>query len=173
MAVDGAIRLAAAFSILFAGFASRGGLALAICENKGNIMKRTLFVALMASVAACSQPAPVPEPTAEATTAEASPAAAAESLAADGKPSVGKFRITRADGTVMTDDVRADGTYVTTLADGKTETGKWEQKGPNLYCGTEDKEGAKQKCYEEKVDEKGVYTSRDPETGEVSTVVRL
>ena len=131
-------------------------------------MKRIVFVALLAGVAACSQPAPAPEATAEATTA-----AAAEPLAADGKPSVGKYQVTRADGTVMTDDVRADGTYVTTMADGTTETGKWEQKGPNLYCGTEDKEGAKQKCYEEKVDEKGVYTSKDPETGEVSTVVRL
>lgn len=171
MAVGGAIRLAVALSILSASFASRGGLALAFFEDMGNNMKRVLFVALMASVAACSQPAPAPE--AEATTAEASPAAAAESLAADGKPSFGKFKVTRADGTVITDDVRADGTYVTTLADGKTETGKWEQKGPNLYCATGDKAGAKQKCYEEKVDDKGVYTSKDPETGEVSTVVRL
>ena len=144
-----------------------------IVETEGNTMKRIVFVALIAGVVACSQPAPAPEPTAEATTAEAPPAVAGESLAADGKPSVGKYQVTRADGTVMTDDVRADGTYVTTMADGKTETGKWEQKGPNLYCATEDKEGAKQKCYEEKVDEKGVYTSKDPETGEVSTVVRL
>lgn len=136
-------------------------------------MKRIVFVALLASVAACSQPAPAPEATAEATTAEAPPATTGESLAADGKPSVGKYRVTRADGTVMTDDVRTDGTYVTTMADGKTETGKWEQKGPNLYCGTEDKAGAKQKCYDEKVDDKGVYTSKNPETGEVSTVVRL
>ena len=134
-------------------------------------MKRTIFLALMASVAACSQPAPAP--TAEDTTAAAAPAAAAESLAADGKPTVGKYQVTRANGEVMTDDVRADGTYVTTMADGKTETGKWEQKGPNLYCATPAKEGAKQKCYEEQVDDKGVYTSKDPETGEVSTVVRL
>lgn len=139
-------------------------------------MRGFVFIALMASVAACSKPAPAPEAeatTAGATTTEATPAAAAQSLAADGKPSVGKYQVTRADGTVMVDDVRADGTYVTTLPDGKTETGKWEQKGPNLYCTTEDKEGAKQKCYEEKVDEKGVYTSKDPETGEVATVVRL
>ena len=144
-----------------------------IVETEGNNMKRIVFVALMASVAACSQPAPAPEATAEAKTAEAAPAAAAESLAADGKPTVGKYQVTRADGTVMTDDVRADGTYVTTMADGTTETGKWEQKGPNLYCGTQDKQGAKQKCYEEKVDDKGIYTSKDPETGEVSMVVRL
>ena len=137
-------------------------------------MKRIIVIAALATVAACSKPAPAPE--AEATndaTAEAAAPAAAEPVAADGKPSVGKYRVTRANGTVMTDDVRADGTYVTTMADGTTETGKWEQKGPNLYCATSDKEGAKQKCYEEKVDEKGVYTSKDPETGEVSTVVRL
>jgi hypothetical protein len=144
-----------------------------IVETEGITMKRIVFVALIAGVAACSQPAPAPEPTAEATTAEAAPAAAGESLAADGKPSFGKFQVTRANGDVMTDDVRPDGTYVTTMADGKTETGKWEQKGPNVYCATPDKEGAVQKCYEEQVDDKGVYTSKDPETGEVSTVVRL
>jgi len=137
-------------------------------------MKRTILVALLATVAACSERAPAPQAeTTNDATAETAASAAAEPLAADGKPTVGKYQVTRANGTVMTDDVRADGTYVTTMADGTTETGKWEQKGPNLYCATSDKAGAKQKCYEEKVDDKGVYTSKDPETGEVSTVVRL
>ena len=135
-------------------------------------MKRIIAVAALAALAACSKPAEAPAAPAEAT-AEAAPAAAAETLAADGKPSHGKFKVTRPNGDVVMDDVRADGTYVATLADGKTETGKWEQKGPNLYCATEDKEGAKQKCYDEKVDDKGVYTSKDPETGEVSTIVRV
>ena len=57
-----------------------------------------------ASKRASSQPAAT---TAGATTTEATPAAAAQSLAADGKPSVGKYQVTRADGTVMVDDVRA------------------------------------------------------------------
>lgn len=135
-------------------------------------MKRIIAVAALVALAACSKPAEEPAAPAEAT-AEAAPAAATEALAADGKPSVGKYKVTRADGSVAMEDVRADGTYVTTLADGKTETGKWEQKGPNLYCVTEDKEGAKQKCLAEQVDDKGVYTSKDPDTGEVSTVVRV
>lgn len=134
-------------------------------------MKRIIAVAALAALAACSKPAEAPAAPAEAT-AEAAPATT-EPLAADGKPTVGKYKVTRADGSVIMDDLRADGTFVTTLADGKTETGKWEQKGPNLYCATEDKEGAKQLCFDEKVDDKGVYTSKHPETGEVSTVVRV
>lgn len=136
-------------------------------------MKRIILVAGLAGIAACSQPAPAPEPT-EAASAEAAPAAAAETLAADGKPSHGKFTVTRKDGTVYTAEVKPDGTYVTTAADGKvTDTGKWEQKSPEQYCETSDKEGSKQKCYAEKVDDKGVYTSTDPDTGEVATVVRV
>jgi len=135
-------------------------------------MKRIIAVAALVALAACSKPAEEPAAPAE-TTAEAAPAAAAEALAADGKPTVGKYKITLPNGDEVMDDVRADGTYVTTLADGKTETGKWEQKGPNLYCTTDGKEGAKQKCHEEKVDEKGVYLSKDPDTGKTATVVRL
>jgi len=145
-------------------------------------MKRIIAIAALAALAACSKPAEEPAAPAEATaeaTAEAAPTAAtaataaAAAMAADGKPTVGKYKITRADGSVMMEDLRADGTFVSTSADGKTETGKWEQKGPNLYCATEDKEGAKQLCFDEKVDDKGVYTSKHPETGEVSTVVRV
>ena len=132
-------------------------------------MKRIIVIAALAAVAACSQPAP--EPSAEK--AAEAPAAAAQTLAADGKPSHGKFTVTGKKGT-HTAEVKPDGTYSVTDADGKVmETGKWEQKSQEQYCETSDKEGAKQKCYEEKVDDKGVYTSKDPETGDVSTVVRV
>lgn len=97
----------------------------------------------------------------------------AETMAADGKPSHGTFKITRPDGTVITDEVRPDGTYLTTLPDGKTETGKWVQKDQNTFCVTEDKDGAEQVCYDERVDDKGVYTSKNPKNGEVATVVRV
>lgn len=135
-------------------------------------MKRILFIAALTAVAACSKPAPAPapEPTAEASAEAAAPA---ETLAADGKPSHGIFKVTRKAG-VFTADVKPDGTFSVTGSDGKVvETGKWEQKSPEEYCETPDKEGAKQKCFEEKVDDKGVYTSKDPETGEVATVVRV
>lgn len=131
-------------------------------------MKRIIVIAALAAVAACSQPAPAPEPT-----PEAAPVAAAETLAADGKASHGTFKVTRGDATYTT-VVKPDGTYSVTGADGKVmETGKWEQKSPEQYCETADKEGAKQKCFAEQVDDKGVYTSKDPDTGEVATVVRV
>lgn len=136
-------------------------------------MKRFALVVAISAISACAEPAPTEEPTAAAT--EAAPAAPeVATLAADGKPSTGKFQVTRADGSVITAEVLADGTYKVTDAAGKvTETGKWEQKSPENYCETPDTADAKQKCYQEKVDDKGVYTSTDPDTGEVSTVVRL
>ena len=140
-------------------------------------MKRTIAIAALAAIAACSKPEPTPEATSEApmeASAEASAAPAGETLAADGKPSIGTFKVTRKDGTTYTAETNADGTYAVTGTDGKVmETGKWEQKSPAEYCETSDKEGAKQKCFAEKVDDKGVYTSTDPENGEVSTIVRV
>ena len=134
-------------------------------------MKRIFVIAALATVAACSQPAPAPEATAEASAEAAAPAAAAGTLAADGKPSHGTFKVTNAKGEVHMDEVKPDGTYVTSK-DGKVvETGKWEQKSPTLYCYTKDQKDAVQECNEEKV-ENGVYTSKNPK-GEVATVERV
>jgi ABC-type Fe3+-hydroxamate transport system substrate-binding protein len=136
-------------------------------------MKKIVLLAALAAISACAKPAPTEEPTAAATDSMAAEPAVT-TLAADGKPSTGKFQVTAADGSAITADVRPDGTYTVTDAGGTvTETGKWEQKSPEAYCVTPDTADAKQKCYEEKVDDKGVYTSKDPDTGEVSTVVRL
>lgn len=132
-------------------------------------MKKIVLVAAFAALAACSQPETAEEAEAPAEVAEAAPA----NIAADGLPSVGMYKVTAADGTSTMEDVRADGTYVSTSADGTTSTGKWEQKSPELYCATPDEEGAKQTCYEEAVDANGVYTSKNPDTGEVSTVERV
>ena len=132
-------------------------------------MKKFLVIAALAAVSACSDPAPAPEADASAAAEAAAPAA--ENDAADGKPSVGTYKITTAKGEVLIEEVKADGTYVGTI-DGKVvETGKWEQKSPTLYCTTEDKKDAVQKCNEEKV-ENGVYTSKSAD-GEVSTVERV
>ena len=134
-------------------------------------MKRIFVIAALATVAACSQPAPAPEPTAEASAEAAAPAAAAGTLAADGKPSHGTFKVTTAKGDVLMDEVKPDGTYVTSK-DGKViETGKWVQKSPTLYCYTKDQKDAVQECNEEKV-ENGVYTSKNPK-GEVATIERV
>jgi hypothetical protein len=129
-------------------------------------MKKMLVIAALAAVVACSKPAPAPE-----AEASAAPEAAPTNIAADGKASFGTFKVTTAKGEVLMDEVKPDGTYVTTK-DGKVvETGKWEQKSPALYCATKDEKDAVQKCNEEKV-ENGVYTSKNPD-GEVSTVERV
>lgn len=133
-------------------------------------MKKIILVAALATLGACSREE---APAAEATE-EAAAAPAAETMAADGKPSHGKYEVTMADGKMHTTDVKPDGTYTVTGADGTvSDTGKWVQKSPAEYCETSDKAGSKEKCYAEAVDDKGVYTSKDPDTGDVATVVRV
>ena len=138
-------------------------------------MKRIIVIAALATVAACSEPAPAPEATADAgaeAAAEATPAAAAQTVAADGQPSTGTFKVTTSDGKVFTEEVKPDGTYVQTQ-DGKVvETGKWVQKSPSQYCVTKDEAGATEKCNTEQIDANGVWTSVDPE-GKTSTVERV
>ena len=132
-------------------------------------MKKFIALAVFASVAACSQSETAPE--APATEAAAEPAAE-EVLAADGGPAYGNFRIIHEDGTVHTEEARADGTWTATMADGTTESGTWVQK-VGEYCTTEDKEGAVEKCYPEKMDENGKWVSTDPEDGKSVTVERI
>ena len=131
-------------------------------------MKRLIIAAAVVALAGCKSEAPAPEATAtaEATTAAATP------TAADGKPTPGTFKITTADGKVVMEEVKADGTYVDTV-DGKVvETGKWVQKSPTEYCYTKDGEDAKEVCNTEGVDAKGVWTSTNPE-GKTATVERV
>ena len=104
-------------------------------------MKKIVFVAALAALAACSKPEAAP--TADATEQAAAIAApAAQTVAADGKPSTGTYKITTADGKVYMEEDKPDGTYVETQ-DGKvTETGKWVQKSPEQFCTTKDEAGA-------------------------------
>ncbi len=130
-------------------------------------MKRLIIVAALATLGACSQAeAPAPEATEEVAVAPV------EVMAADGKSPVGKYTVTTAEGEVINEELKADGTYADTK-DGKVvETGKWVQKTPETYCYTKDEEGAKEVCNTEKVDDKGVWTSVNPE-GKTATVVRV
>ncbi len=133
-------------------------------------MRHVLAITAVVALAACSKPATAPEADAGAT-AEASAPAAAANVAADGKSSTGTFKITSSNGKVSMEEVKADGTYEN-KTDGKvTETGKWEQKSPSVYCYTADGPEAKQVCNEEKV-ENGVWTTKDPD-GKVATVERV
>ena len=134
-------------------------------------MKRIIAIAALAALAACSKPAEAP---AELAAVEATPTAAAETLAADGKPSHGQFKVTLANGDVVMEDVRADGTLCQHQA-GRNDRDRQvgTEESPNSTAPLTTTPDAKQKCHEEKVDDKGVYTSKDPETGEVATVVRV
>lgn len=132
-------------------------------------MKKILIAAACASLAACSPADTAEEAAAPAETAEV----AAEVTAADGGPPFGMFKVTDADGKVSMEDVRADGTYTSTTEGEEPKTGKWEQPSSNSYCATPDEEGAVQKCYAEAVDEKGVWTSTNPDDGKVSIVERV
>jgi predicted small lipoprotein YifL len=133
-------------------------------------MRNICVIAALLAVAGCSKPAPAPDADTSAAPEQAA-AATPENIAADGKPSVGKFKVTTSKGEVLIDEVKADGTYVTTK-DGKVvETGKWEQKSRAQYCYTKDEKDAKQECSDEKV-ENGVYTSKNAK-GEVVTVERI
>jgi hypothetical protein len=135
-------------------------------------MKKIILLAAVAALAACSKSEPAPEATEAATAPEAAPAVAAEPLAADGKPSVGMFRVTTAEGEVVMEELKADGTYVDTV-DGKVvETGRWNQKSPEQFCFTKDEEGATEKCNTEGVDANGVWTSTNAE-GKTATVERI
>jgi len=128
-------------------------------------MKRIAVIAVCAALAACgdtTSDAPV-EAVIEETTA---------ATGADGGPSHGTFKITRANGEVITELLSEDGTFTATDAEGQVTTGTWEQKSPNEYCSKGDDE-EEMKCFSETVNEEGVWTSTDPEDGEVSTVERV
>ena len=133
-------------------------------------MKKLIVLAGIAALAACAEPATT-EAEAPADAAAEAPAAAAEVMAADGMSPVGSYRITEADGSVMTEELRADGTFMATRADGTEVTGTWVQKSPAQFCSTV--EGQPEKCYDEAVDAEGVWTSKDPVDGAISTIERV
>ena len=137
-------------------------------------MRILIACAAIAGLSACSQQeaAPAPETTETAAAPADTAAPAAGSMAADGKSPIGQFKITTSKGEVLMEDVRADGTYTTTM-DGKVvESGKWEQKAPDTYCYTSDEAGSTQECNTEGVDDKGVWTSVNAK-GEKAIVERV
>lgn len=131
-------------------------------------MDKIMLVAALAALGACSQAETAntaDEGEAAGQIAEAAP------MAADGSPPHGRFKVTQADGSVQTEDVREDGTYTAVNADGEITTGTWRQK-PGEYCNTLDQEGAVERCHKESIDENGVWISLDPE-GEQAIVERI
>ena len=132
-------------------------------------MRKFFAVAAIAAVAACSPAETEAEPEAVEEVAEAE----VGGITADGNPTPGNYKVTLANGDVVMEEVREDGTYTATSADGSVETGTWEQKSPELYCTTEDEEGAEQDCNEEMINEEGVWISRDAGSEEYAVVERV
>lgn len=124
-------------------------------------MKKLAWIAVI-TLAACSggEKAPVAEE-------------AAAPTAMDGGPAAGKFTVTSADGTVLTQILLEGGTQVTTDADGKSVNGQYTLETPERYCRLDDGD-ADWTCYAEAIAEDGTWTATneaDPE--EVWTVVRV
>lgn len=96
------------------------------------------------------------------------------SLAADGRPAEGFYRAVDETGLVLIEELRSDGTYVFTDADGELiEEGTYVQKTPQLPCFTPKAERAVEKCYMDEVGEDGVWRTTDPDTGIVSVIERI
>lgn len=141
-------------------------------------MKKLMLVAALAAVSACTDTETATE-TDTAATEEVAATPEAANLAADGQPAPGTYRVTLADGTVFTEEVKPDGTYVQTDADGNVvETGRWEQKSPEQYCTIVDEQYRKesdtgeQKCNTEGIGADGVWTSTGSD-GKTATVERV
>lgn len=102
------------------------------------------------------------------------PAELEASLAADGQPAEGFYRAVDETGFVLIEELRNDGTYVFTDADGKLiEEGTYVQKTPQLPCFTPKAEGAVEKCHLDEIGEDGVWRTTDPDTGIVSVIERI
>ena len=133
--------------------------------------------ALSVAAAGCSQE--TAEPETEATMAAEAPATPEMVMAADGQPTPGMYRITAEDGSILMEDLKADGTFVETTEAGEvTQTGRWVQKSPEQFCTTIDEQyvseespGGEQ-CHTEAVDADGTCTSTNPR-GETVTVERV
>ena len=101
-------------------------------------------------------------------------AEAPQIMAADGKPPYGLFDVTAPDGQVYREEIRADGTFSSTAADGSAVEGTWEMRAEGVFCSKP--KGAPDhvwRCKNEALNDKGVWTSTEVDGGEVSTVVRL
>ena len=101
-------------------------------------MKYLIVLAAATALAGCSKPAEQ-EPDAQAP--EAAATQPAQVMAADGQPAPGTYRVTTEGGDVFTEELKPDGTYIQTDADGTVvETGRWVQKSPQDYCWTVDEQ---------------------------------
>ena len=128
-------------------------------------MRKLVLVMSVVALAACSQEAPE-EPVVEETAAEAP---APVGAVANGSPA-GAYEVTGADGTMMTANINADGTYSDVDAEGNvTEEGTYAVVDGKT-CFTPTTEGATPMCFIESAPaEDGSFTAT-PDEGDPVTV---
>lgn len=138
-------------------------------------MRKLIFAVSVLALAGCSQAEETDTMEAEE---EVAVAEEAGPTAADGMPSPGMYKVTDGEGVVYMEEVKADGTYVTTKDGELYQTGRWEQPSPDQYCSAvdeayidEDDDGT-MKCNTEQIGEDGVWTSVN-DKGETATVERV
>ncbi|QZD96056.1 hypothetical protein [Qipengyuania gelatinilytica] len=138
-------------------------------------MRKLIIAASALALAGCSQ---ADDTDTVETEDEVAVVEEAGPTAADGMPSPGMYKVTDGEGVVYMEEVKPDGTYVTTKDGELYQTGRWEQPSPDKYCSAvdeayidEDDDGT-MKCNTEQIGEDGVWTSVN-EKGETATVERV
>ena len=124
-----------------------------------------LTAAACAALAACGNPAEEADQPVVADTPMAAPTTANNEMA-------GTYEVTMADGTVVTQTIRSDGTY-SDVADGEvTEAGTWRAEGQQLCY---DPEGTEpEECYTgSQPGADGSFTFNDADGNQMGTVRRI
>lgn len=127
-------------------------------------MRKLLLAASILTLAACTGEAPAPAE--EEAVAEAP---APEGVVANGSPA-GAYDVTNADGTTMTANINADGTYSDVAADGTVVEEGTYAVVDGKTCFTPTTEGATPMCFtESERAEDGSFTAT-PDEGDPVTV---
>ncbi|MEO0699941.1 MAG: hypothetical protein AAFY81_09550, partial [Pseudomonadota bacterium] len=86
----------------------------------------------------------------------------------------GFYRADDEDGATVIEELRADGTFVFTDPDGiLIVEGTYVQNSPELLCFTASAEDAVEDCWNDSIDENGVWRSVNQETGIRSVITRI
>ncbi|MEO0464274.1 MAG: hypothetical protein AAF127_14175 [Pseudomonadota bacterium] len=136
-------------------------------------MSRMTVLGAAFILAACSGGAGESADTAEGASETVIPAALTQSLAADGQPPEGWYQAVDDEALVVIEELRADGTFSFVDAQGNLMVeGSYHQKTPELLCFTADADGV-ERCFEDTIDEDGVWRSKEIDTGIGSVITRI
>lgn len=132
-------------------------------------MRSIVLVLSVAALAACSSQPAEEQATEETPVASPAPASTSAGVVANGSPA-GAYEVTNADGTVMTTNINADGTYSDVDADGNvTEEGTYAVVDGKT-CFSPTTEGAEAMCYTETQPAADGSFTATPDTGDAVEV---